>query len=921
MVSISEPRSHSKKSSIAALSIAIAYAIHAAGYMDYVADDGGISLAYARNLATGQGLTINPGGVPVEGYSNPVWVFLLALAVRTGLTAVGEELLLKGLGLIFGAAVLVVVPALARRAYGGDGSARWLAPAVLVVWTPFVFWSGGGLENAVYSFLLTLAAVRQLAEIAGPPRVPWSSLLLAAVAMTRPEGCAFFVAFLIHRIIATYGTWRQRRLDLALWALLFALLFGSFLLWRHHVFASWVPNTYYAKLWGRSLADLPEYLLNFSDRGWRYLIEFASSAWPVLAVAAAGLLDRRAWKANLLFGGILGGQALYIIYVGGDWWHAWRFMTPTLPFLAVAAQHGVECMARMAGRRTLSPLLAAALVVAVASGSADAWRQLRDLQDEDRLIALQGRRAQAQRIRALAAAAHIERPTYLEADIGGPALTGGLTIVDLGMLTDIHLARFQYFPPMFREYIFEERRPHFIRTHATWTRSSRVTQYPELFDQYLPITTERDDLGLHGEFVRKDLFVEPSDGQPAIAHFGEISLVSFEPRRLEAVAGREVSFTWRWRCDRKCSSPHTFEVVLDDGRGNAEGVVFDPVFGWYPTDQWRTDETIHTTQGLIVPARLRPGHYTVSVRARSDGSDPASIALGTLTVTDGLSSREESSPSPYVDDHRSESVAAFTRAADESAARHDYEAAFMAIREALRLDPANVRLTRRLEDLREQRFWIEYYGQTRRYTELATAFDREWAAGTLPADRTRLAELYFALLSAGDEARAMRVRERAGLPAKPAVTLFDDGKPLISLIDYRVELRSPETMSRLHVFLKVDRTPTRDLDLLVDLEPRHGTTFTLPQPFEHAQRWRPGQIVAQEVILWPPPGEYDIRVRVAGHDRTAALCTDVQRTRCEVPLGVHSLGQYLRDFWPVVATSGTAPKYINSSMAKRVPLR
>ena len=76
--------------------------------------------------------------------------------------------------------------------------------------------------------------------------------------------------------------------------------------------------------------------MNLSDRGWIYLIGFARTWWPVLVVAAAGLLDFRFWRGNLLFGGLIAGQALYIIYVGGDWWHAWRFMTPLLPFFAIA---------------------------------------------------------------------------------------------------------------------------------------------------------------------------------------------------------------------------------------------------------------------------------------------------------------------------------------------------------------------------------------------------------------------------------------------------------------------------------------------------------------------------------------------------------------------------------------------------------
>ena len=87
---------------------------------------------------------------------------------------------------------------------------------------------------------------------------------------------------------------------------------------------------------------------------------------------------------------------------------------------------------------------------------------------------------------------------------GGPAVAG-LRVLDLGGLADIHIARFHYHPPFFREYIFEEERPDFIRTHATWTASSRITSFPEFAQGYVAIQSQRDALGLHGEFVRRDL--------------------------------------------------------------------------------------------------------------------------------------------------------------------------------------------------------------------------------------------------------------------------------------------------------------------------------------------------------------------------------------------------------------------------------
>ena len=44
-------------------------------------DDAFISMRYARNLAGGQGLVWNPGQPPVEGFTSPAWVLLMAVFI------------------------------------------------------------------------------------------------------------------------------------------------------------------------------------------------------------------------------------------------------------------------------------------------------------------------------------------------------------------------------------------------------------------------------------------------------------------------------------------------------------------------------------------------------------------------------------------------------------------------------------------------------------------------------------------------------------------------------------------------------------------------------------------------------------------------------------------------------------------------
>ena len=502
------------------------FALHAVAFGWYVADDAGISLAYARNIAAGYGPVLYPGAPAVEGYSNPLWVALLAIASLLRLDAGDGIPLLKILGLAFGAGTIALTVSLSREAYPGERSA-WVAPVILAVWTPFVFWSGGGLENALYAFLLTLAAYLQLREVEGSPGA-WSAAALLGVAVTRPEGVAFFLPFLIHRLAA--GRWNVRR-DVV-WAAVFATGFAVFLAVRWWVFGAWLPNTYGAKASDRHLGRAVTYLLDADDPGRVYLTRFMAAWWPLLLVATAGLLLRSRSRANLLFAGLIAGTAAFVVFVGGDFWPAGRFFTAALPFVAIAAQHAITTLA--ARSRHASWAVGVAVLAAVSLVSVSTSRDLRRRHHEDTLISLQGRLARGHEVQRIARTLGIEDPLYMDPDIGGPTLAG-LRVLDLGGLTDIHIAKFQWYPPFFRQYVFEEQRPHFIRTHATWTRTSQVTAFPEFAAQYVPLREYRDERGRHGLFVRRDLVSGPPQRSVAAPRPAFLDGI----RRARAVRARE----------------------------------------------------------------------------------------------------------------------------------------------------------------------------------------------------------------------------------------------------------------------------------------------------------------------------------------------------------------------------------------------
>src|SRR5664280_1331509 len=59
--------------------------LHALFYGRWIVDDAAITFAFARSIAMGAGPVLQPGGVPVEGYSSPSWLAILTVGRLLGL--------------------------------------------------------------------------------------------------------------------------------------------------------------------------------------------------------------------------------------------------------------------------------------------------------------------------------------------------------------------------------------------------------------------------------------------------------------------------------------------------------------------------------------------------------------------------------------------------------------------------------------------------------------------------------------------------------------------------------------------------------------------------------------------------------------------------------------------------------------------
>lgn len=279
----------------------------------FLTDDAFIAFRYARNLLHGHGLVFNPGLERVEGYSDFLWVVLLA-----GFSACGVPIEAAANAVSVAATValwaLVVWFCGRRRPPAGREWLLLFPAAALAVSRSFAVWATSGLETRLFELLAVAGVFRLAIEVEEQPRrravAPW---LFALASLARPDGllvsaCAAGVALLA---VARRGAHALGRFA-AGW-IPFVVLVGAHFAFRLAYYGSWLPNTYYAKVGGHT----------WWDAGLRYLaafaLEYAALLWvPLIGAAIVVSLRRRDVLLPALVGVVVLPHALYVAAIGGD---------------------------------------------------------------------------------------------------------------------------------------------------------------------------------------------------------------------------------------------------------------------------------------------------------------------------------------------------------------------------------------------------------------------------------------------------------------------------------------------------------------------------------------------------------------------------------------------------------------------------
>jgi hypothetical protein len=308
-------------------------------------DDEFILYRYAENLIAGHGLVFQ-AGERVEGYTQPLWLLLLAAARALGAAPIATT---RVLGAACAAGAVYAVGAAWRARFG-----RVPAPAILLAASPaLAFHAVGGLGTPLLALCLCAWLAAYVRDEERGRASWWPAIWMGLAGLSRPETVVFLAPYLAVEA-------QRRRLSRA-WPAVLPL--AAWTVFRLAYYGRWLPVTYHMKKLplGADLALGARYLGTATlETG--ALVALALAAWWAWRRPVA--LGRAVWVA--IAGCVL--HAAYVLSVGGDYMTFARFEVPVLGLLYLGACVAVRGM--LLGRPGAAAAVLAAAVLALQ------WMQL-----------------------------------------------------------------------------------------------------------------------------------------------------------------------------------------------------------------------------------------------------------------------------------------------------------------------------------------------------------------------------------------------------------------------------------------------------------------------------------------------------------------------------------------------------------------
>jgi len=330
-------------------------------------DDAFISFRYSMRLAEGQGFSWNIGEAPIEGYSNLLWVIVMAVFEVIGANLPTSAFWVSGILLIVTACLVFW------------GVNRYTHPVFAFIVAIALFTSDAillsflsGLETSLYAFLIAVSLVlcTNFEFVENRLLRVFQIMMLCLLSITRFEG--FVLALLIAFTSMVVSTRRfQRRYVTNLFLLLGFIIF-SFAM-RYLIFQEFLPLPTQAKASGLSLIidlKLNTFFRDVFPAGIGYILGFVSSAvtlyslLPIVAIVFALLLKPHI-KGNVVwvYAVPLSFLLAVIILNGGDWMPGYRLMTPVIALVFLSVPSALQSFENAKMRQRFYMLLSVLIII------------------------------------------------------------------------------------------------------------------------------------------------------------------------------------------------------------------------------------------------------------------------------------------------------------------------------------------------------------------------------------------------------------------------------------------------------------------------------------------------------------------------------------------------------------------------------
>ncbi len=313
---------------------------------------------------------------------------------------------------------------------------------------------------------------------------------------------------------------------------------------------------------------------------------------------------------------------MFAVSVHGDWMKSWRWMSLVAVPAAVVLGNGIGVVADLAqlifsektGRWTV-PAWASipALVIPIAAVNIGHTNTFVSAPETGPFSV----RNRVKFKQALTDRLHIdERIVDLDVDQGAHLWWSDHEMLDIAGLVDVPMGHHKFDRSFIREYVFEERRPHYAHIHGGWSSTSRIPTHSEWRRDYVEVPGYPAGKAIHiGNYVRRDLILAKDyerDPARTITFKDDLVLDNWNIPSPVIAADRRMYLEFTLHTTRRRVKSEDFRVLVFLADASGQRVVtwdLAPGYDWVFPEKWQTREAFVGRFSPLLPPNLKPGSY------------------------------------------------------------------------------------------------------------------------------------------------------------------------------------------------------------------------------------------------------------------------------------------------------------------------